>query len=180
VRIAFSGSHRTGKSTLVERVAERLTSHPVIDEPYHLLADEGHDFSDPPSLEDFQAQLERAVLALEEAGPDALFDRCPADPLAYLMVHDDAGALDDEEWMERAAAAMATLDLLVFVPVEADDRVPLAAHEDAAQRLAVDGKLRELLLDGALGIELEVLAVHGTVAARAEQVLARVAPRRRP
>lgn len=65
-------------------------------------------------------------------------------------------------------------DLVVFVPVEDRDRIPLPSHEDAGLRLAVDEKLRDLLVDDALGFDAEVLAVHGDVPARVEQVMARV------
>lgn len=59
MRIAFSGAHRVGKSTLIEALAARLPGYRTYDEPYHLLEEEGHDFSDPPTPEDFERQLRR-------------------------------------------------------------------------------------------------------------------------
>ena len=44
MRIAFSGAHRTGKSTLLAGVAERLPGYATVDEPYRLL-DEGKDLN---------------------------------------------------------------------------------------------------------------------------------------
>lgn len=41
MRVAVSGSHATGKSTLVRELAERLPDFTAIDEPYYLLAEEG-------------------------------------------------------------------------------------------------------------------------------------------
>ena len=41
MRIAVSETHRAGKSTLVEDLAEWLRGHRVVDEPYHLLEEEG-------------------------------------------------------------------------------------------------------------------------------------------
>jgi deoxyadenosine/deoxycytidine kinase len=41
MRIAISGAHGTGKSTLVEMLAERLPGYAVVEELYQLLLDEG-------------------------------------------------------------------------------------------------------------------------------------------
>jgi hypothetical protein len=49
VRIAFTSSHRCGKSTLVAKVAEQLGNHDVVEEPYVQLEEEGHEFAHPRS-----------------------------------------------------------------------------------------------------------------------------------
>src|SRR5689334_13113983 len=116
MRIAFSGSHRVGKSTLLELVRDALPSHATIDEPYYLLEEDGYEFAASPSVEDFEAQLERSLETLAEAGADALFDRCPADILGYLFTHEDAASFDADDWLDRTRRAMQTLDLVVFVP----------------------------------------------------------------
>lgn len=184
MRIAFSGSHRVGKSTLLERMAEAMPGYDTTDEPYHLLEEDGYELAEEPSLEDFEAQLERSLVALADGGRDVLFDRCPADLLAYLQTHDDAGACDVERWLDRVRTAMHSLDLVVFVPIEERDRIPLPAHEDPVHRLAVHEKLRELLIENTLGLETEVLSVQGDLGARVRQVMARVrgagGPRTRP
>jgi len=180
VRIAFSGSHRVGKSTLVASVAEALPRYATVDEPYSLLEEEGYQCSETPSVEDFEAQLERSLAALEEGQQDVLFDRCPADVLAYLLAHEDAGAFEADEWLERVRQAMQTLDLVVFVPVEDPDRIPVPSHEDVELRLAVHEKLSELLADDALGFDAEVLTVQGDVAARVKQVMAWIQDRAAP
>jgi molybdopterin-guanine dinucleotide biosynthesis protein len=61
MRIAISGSHRTGKSTLVEKLSALLPEHAAVDVPYPRMAEDGYDFCQPPSLDDFEAQLERRV-----------------------------------------------------------------------------------------------------------------------
>ena len=175
MRVAVSGTHRVGKTTLVECVANALPRHATVDEPYHLLEEEGHECSEPPSLEDFEAQLERSLVALEEDQQDVLFDRCPLDVLAYLLAHEDATAFELEAWAERIREAVQTLDLVVFVPIEERDRIALPAHEDRALRLAVHEKLHALLVEDVLGFEADVVTVHGDVRTRAAQVLARVA-----
>jgi hypothetical protein len=168
VRIAFSGAHRVGKTTLIERVAEALPGYPSVPEPYHLLEEDGYDFADPPSAEDFEAQLERSIVELEEGGECALFDRCPADLLAYLLAADH----DINPQLERCSEAIGLLDLVVFVPIEEPDRIAVSPHENLEQRRAVDEALFELLLDG--GLAQEVLPVHGDVTTRLAQVLTRV------
>ena len=170
MRVAFSGTHRVGKSTLLEGVASALPDHVTVDEPYLLLEEDGYEPSDPPSPEDFEAQLERSLLSVEESGPNVLFDRCPADVIAYLLVTD----ADVDEWLARARAAMQTLDLVVYVPIETSDRVAIAAHEDRAYRIAVDEKLRSLLRDDAIESGTEVIEVHGDVQARVDQVMNRI------
>ena len=168
MRIAFSGAHRVGKTTLIERVAEALPGYALVPEPYHLLEEDGYDFADPPSAEDFEAQLERSIIELEEARECVLFDRCPADPLAYLLVGDD----DINPQIERCREAIRLLDLVVLVPIEEPDRIPVSSHEDLEQRRAVDEELFELLLDE--GLAEEVLPVYGDVTTRLAQVLGRV------
>ncbi len=179
VRIAFSGSHRVGKSTLVELVADALPRYTTVNEPYYLLEEEGYECSETPSVEDFEAQLERSLVAIEEGEQDVLFDRCPADIFAYLLTHDDAGAFEAEEWLERTREAMQTLDLVIFVPVEERDRIALPSHEDGEYRLAVHEKLHHLLIDDALGFGTEVLTVQGDVPARVDQIMARIGREKR-
>jgi deoxyadenosine/deoxycytidine kinase len=77
MRIAVTGTHRVGKSTLIEALAERLAEYRVVDEPYLLLEEEGYEFASPPCLEDFLEQLRRSLELLEDAegARNALFDR---------------------------------------------------------------------------------------------------------
>jgi AAA domain len=176
VRIAVSGTHRAGKSTLVGDLAEQLRGHRVVEEPYHLLEEEGFEFSDPPALEDRVEQLRRSIEELEgDASPDVLFDRCPLDLLAYAQEDADRDALDLEEWMPRIREAMGTLDLLVFVPLEHPDRIPVGPGEDPALRISVDRQLAAMLEEDSLGLELEVLTVRGSRKERVAQVLRRIA-----
>ncbi len=169
MRIAISGSHRVGKSTLVEALSDALPKYEAVDEPYHLLEEDGYESATPPTLEDFEAQLERSLESLADDQHDVIFDRCPADLVAYLLSHEDAGSFDVDEWVERVRDAMQTLDLVVFIPIEA--RVE-ARPDDL--RDEVDVRLRELLVDDALGFGIEVLVVEGDVSTRIKQVLSRV------
>ena len=178
MRIAFSGAHRVGKTTLLEEVSAALSGHETLQEPYELLEDDGYEHADPPALQDFQAQLERSLSALADAGRDVLFDRCPADVLAYLLVHPDAEAFELEQWLEPAREALQSLDLVVFVPIERPDRIALPEHEDPRYRRAVHDKLEQLLLDDAYDFGTDVLLVHGNLRGRCAQVMAHVTANR--
>ena len=174
MRIAISGSHATGKSTLVAELAHRLSGYTTIDEPFYILEDEGHVFGDPPSTEDFELLFDRSVSLLQELhASNVLFDRSPADYLAYMTALDPA--LVSADHIEAATTALATLDLVVFVPIERLDRVEAA---DAPRlRRRVDRILRDMLLDDSAGFGVRVITVSGTVTQRAEQVLAQLAVR---
>jgi predicted ATPase len=178
MRIAVSGTHAAGKSTLVAELSALLPDHVVVDEPYHLLAEEGHEFAETPSVDDFALQLERSIECVSAAGPDVILDRCPADLLAYLRVHPDGGDIDLPRWTEDARSAMARLDLVVFVPVEARDRIALPAWEDPRFRRRVDAALREILLDDPWDFGVDVLEVAGSPRERARRVMAHLRGRR--
>jgi predicted ATPase len=89
LRIAASGSHDTGKTTLIGELIDCLPTFSTVDEPYYLLEEEGHVFAEMPCLEDFELQLERSIKSVVGREGDCLFDRCPFDILAYL--EGDAG-----------------------------------------------------------------------------------------
>lgn len=172
MRIAISGSHRTGKSTLVAALARRMPGAVTVDEPYHLMEDDGHAFAHPPSIEDFEAQLERSIREIGEAGNEVLFDRCPVDVLAYLSAHPGAASVDLDRWHPEVREAMASVDLVVFVPIEEPDRVAFDPSDDeGGMRSEVDERLRELLLDDVLDLGVEVVEVYGDVEARTRMVL---------
>lgn len=171
MRIAISGTHRVGKTTLAEALANSLPGHVLVPEPYYLLEDEGHAFEDMPSIEDFEAQLERSLTSLEVGMPDAIFDRCPLDLVAYLRTHRERGSFALRDWLPRIREQMATLDLVVFVPIEARDRVAVDRSE-ARLRATVDDELRELVLDDALDVGVRTIEVRGPVDARLRQVVA--------
>lgn len=172
MRIAVTGTHRAGKSTLIEELSELLPTYVTVDEPYHQLEEEGYAFAEPPSVEEFEAQLERSISNLDEAPRDVLFDRCPVDFIGYLLAHEDSEAFDVDAWLPRVREAVQKLDLIVLVGIERPDRIARSTSDDDDLRVAVDEKLKELLLEGAHAFEVEVLEVEGSLSARVKQVLA--------
>jgi len=174
VRIAVSGAHRTGKTTLVAALLRALPEYIAIEEPYHRLEEEGHVFAAMPSLEDFELQLGRSIECLEEPGENRIFDRCPADFLAYLLTHPEADAFDLEASLARVEGAMRGLDLIVFVPIEPGVHATSAEEEDPDLRDRVDEELRDIVLADRWGFDFEALEVTGTPDARLRLVLARI------
>lgn len=179
MRIAITGAHRVGKTTLAEALVDALAGAMLVEEPYHQLADEGHDFSDPPSVEDFETQLDRSIRDLSgtAAGPAVVvFDRSPIDLVAYLLVHPDADAFDLDPWLHPIDRALAAIDLVVYVPIEDRDRIDVPRDEHPALRRAVDARIRSLLAADTLApdADLPVLEVTGSESERLAQVLARL------
>jgi predicted ATPase len=172
MRIAISGTHFSGKSTLVEALSDALPQYMIVEEPYHLLEEEGYEFSEFPSLEDFEMQLKRSIESLEESASNVVFDRCPADILGYLLSHIDAEAFDLDVWLPRIHTAIRKLDLVVFLPIEEPDRIVLPMSQDASYRQRVDEKLKEIILDNSFDFEVDVLEATGSLQMRVEQVLA--------
>lgn len=170
MRVAITGSHRAGKTTLLAELARLLPGYPLWPEPYEQLAEEGYLFSAVPSLEDFEAQLERALTNLRDSEADALFDRCPLDLLAYLLCHREGGHFVLADWVLPIQAALSQLDLIVYVPIEVPDRIHLVASEDAHFRREVDEQLRELLQGETWSVP-KVLEVRGNLTSRITPIL---------
>ncbi|HEX3249748.1 MAG TPA: AAA family ATPase [Pyrinomonadaceae bacterium] len=146
MRIAVSGTHGVGKSTLIE---EFLRVHPEFvhePEPYEVLVEDyGEEFSAEPCVEDFLRQLEFNLerVGQHEQQENVIYERCPLDFLAYLTALD---ANVPETLRKRISDATQQLDLIVYLPLDdasADDEFPKL-------RRAVDQKLSELLNTGSI------------------------------
>ena len=113
---------------------------------------------------------------MADSGKDHLFDRCPADLLAYLISHPDSGRYDVKPWLPRVRDALQGLDLIVLVPIETPDRIRVSDPEDAALRQSVDEELRDILLGDRWDFGVEAMEVTGSVRERALRVLSYLAP----
>ncbi|HEY2810767.1 MAG TPA: AAA family ATPase [Rhabdochlamydiaceae bacterium] len=169
MRIAVSGTHFSGKSTLIQALVKEYPEYEVFDEPYWILTELGHNFSDPPTIEEFEEQLECSIDLLKNSSHNALFDRCPMDFLAYALAvaEENSIDIDSETWEERIANAMPSLDLVAFLPIEKPDRILIPSSEDKHFRKRVDEKLRELIMENALDImDTKVVEVKGSISER--------------
>lgn len=162
MRIVVSGTHASGKSTLVAAFAAAHPDFVVFGDPAEALDEPGADAGS------FLAQLRMASARLltRPPVPRLIAERGPLDFLAYL------GALDllrrpgradipDRDRM-LAAHALATLDLLVVLPLSPRDGIHVPPDEDPELREAMDEVLLELVDDPDLVGDVPVVELTGT------------------
>jgi hypothetical protein len=171
VKIAVSGTHRTGKTTLIDELADYLSSFQVLDEPYHQLEEDGHAFAELPTFDDFEAMLACSIESIVESTGDCLFDRCPCDILAYLFSIEESERFDLNQWMPRVQDAIQQIDLIVFVPVEEPDRIAAGESDHELLRLRVDEVLRDIVIGDQWALGIPAIEVTGSPGERARQVL---------
>ena len=151
MRIAVSGSHCTGKSTLID---EFLLAHPDFihePEPYTVLVEElGEEFAAEPCVEDFLRQLEFNVERLKQhhRGTRVIYERCPIDFLAYI----ECLTQNDLDLVSRISAAIQHLDLIVYLPI--DNSIEVDEDEFPKLRKAVDRRLSVIYREDEFGVSV--------------------------
>ena len=175
VRIVVSGTHASGKSTLVCDVVHALRGYTALPDPFELVDDD----VDPAGAGSFVRQLSVAAERLVELPPgrDVVAERGPIDLLAYLAALSDLGRDSVAPGLlarlrARTAEAMAHVDLLVVLPLDARDGIRVPDDEDPELRDAMDARLLDLCEDGELVGSVErVLEVAGPPETRLAEVL---------
>lgn len=178
MRIVVSGTHASGKSTLISDFALRHPDFTVLPDPFDLI-DEAWD---QPSETAFARQLRVAAqrLAPGEVAGNVIAERGPLDFLAYMLaLHEVTGAPGSSELIERSAIvtaeALAHVDLLVVLPLDSADAIDVGADEDPELRSAMNDVLMELVDDPDLvGSRLKVAEVVGSPSDRLRQLEALV------
>jgi predicted ATPase len=165
MKIAITGTHRVGKTTLAEKLQMSLDNYVYQQEPYFELEEIGHPFSDTPGFDDFSVQLTYSIKQLSIKESNIIFDRCPLDLLAYIHAIGDPEAA--EQLYPKVETAMAAIDLLVFVPVENPDLITCPDHELPVLREEVNELLHAWVMD----LDIAVVQVTGTIAERVDQVI---------
>ena len=171
MRIAISGTHCIGKSTLI---GEFLRTHAEFvhePEPYIVLVEDfGEEFGAEPSVEDFYRQLEFNVerLRLHAPGERVIYERCPIDFLAYIAVL-DSGAI--EPALGLVSESINQLDRIVYLPLADDDEMDV---EFPKLRKAVDGRLSAIYREDAFGLVsasgIEVVEATGSTEERLRSI----------
>jgi predicted ATPase len=177
VRIVVSGTHASGKSTLVSDLSTAL-GFAQLPDPFELL----DDVAEPSGASSFVAQLELAAERLVELPPaaDVVAERGPIDLLAYLealavLGRPSAGAGPMARLRTATATAMSHVDLLVVVPLDPDAGIVVPDDEDPELREVMDERLLDLCDDEELvGGAGTVVEVGGPPWRRVAQVLAAV------
>lgn len=165
MRIAISGTHCSGKSTLVEAFLQQHPDYSHEPEPYTaLVEDHGEEFSAAPTAEEFLRQLEFNIdrLGQYKPGDNVIFERCPADFLAYLLALRELNREGGRSNVLETARALAErtlgrLELIGYLPADEID-VEVPEEEDPALRSAMDRQLASILLDD----QMVLFASHGT------------------
>jgi predicted ATPase len=164
MRIAVSGTHGVGKSTLID---EFLRTHPAFThepEPYTVMVEEfGEEFSEEPNVKDFRRQLEFNIDRLRQHAPgeNVIYERCPIDFIAYI---DALEVHSVEALLGPVSTAMPDLDLIVYLPLDKDR---ILESEYPKLQKAVDRRLSMMLLYDELGIiSPRVVEARGSTAQR--------------
>ncbi len=169
MRIALSGTHCSGKTTLAQDFAASHRGYVHIPEPYELL----DELYDEPNVDDFHCQLEVSVETLRAYAPGAnvIAERSPLDFLAYILaLHDLRRGAHSfpaiEPAVALAAAGLAHVDVLVVLPLNDSDGIVCPDEEDIELRDAMNERLLELIMtdefDLLSGGKVRVLEVEGS------------------
>ncbi|MFC7524181.1 AAA family ATPase [Parapedobacter sp. GCM10030251] len=168
MRIAFTGSHRVGKTTLAEEIGSNLPNFGFKNEPYIELEEAGYLFSEIPTLDDYMEQFNYSVKQLKDSENNVVFDRCPLDILAYIEAVRKTE--NTQTYYDEMTNAMSLIDIIVFVPLESPDLIVCQESDLPALRREVNDILSNWIWD----LNNEVLEVKGTLEQRKKQVLNRI------
>lgn len=165
MRVVVSGTHASGKSTLISDFHLRHPDFVVLPDAY----EDAEDAGDAPSAALFAAQLRIAADRLiTDDAPNLIAERGPLDFLAYLVALAELSGTDlDERVRERATAlvisAMQSVDALIVLPLSARAGIPLPSDEYPELREAMNDALLDLVDDAELiGEHVRIAEVSGS------------------
>lgn len=154
MRIAVSGTHFIGKSTLIEDFIKRHPNYKSDIEPYYKLQNEKlMELSLEPSLDSLLEQLDYSIEQLNEwaSEKDFIFDRCPVDFLAYAIctLEQDSIDINESEVSDKfleIKEALNHLDLIVFLPIDKENFISYT-EENPKYRKTADRYFKKLYRD---------------------------------
>lgn len=177
MRVVISGTHASGKSTLVHDLAAGRADAAVLPDPFEMIDGAGEE----PDAGMFFAQLRIAATRLMDPslGGSVIAERGPLDFLAYLDALQQLGRPTRAAELFRrglatTAEAMSRVDLLVLLPLNAADGIVVPDDEDPELREAMDAALLELADDPDLIGAARIIEVTGDRAARVRAVEAAI------
>jgi hypothetical protein len=155
MRVAVTGTHGVGKTRLIDDFLALRPDYEHAQEPYWELVQRGVVFADGPNTADLADQLgQSAAMIVATEARNVIFDRCPLDFIAYLDV---LAASEGHEWtpqgslLSRIDKAIASLDLIAFVPVTSPDEIGVSIEYPELRR-AVDARLKQIIGSDELGL----------------------------
>lgn len=155
MRVAISGSHSTGKSTLIAAFVESFPQYVYEPEAYEVLADDiALIASEGPDFDGLAALLEYTISVLEnhQRGASVIFERSPVDYLAYAAATRSMASSDRAHFLRlhvpTVRVSIRNLDMIALLPVSREGR-PIAARpgDDEDFRNRVDDELKSALID---------------------------------
>jgi hypothetical protein len=167
MRIAVSGSHSLGKSTLVDDWVARYPQFTREEEPYRALGLYGPYqilFRDESTRLHNGIQLYYSLSRVHRYAAqtdDVIFDRAPVDYLAYSQYTADAGSTDIDDafvmsMVQPVIESLDRLDIIAFVPKSDEWPVEMEADgirpTDYAYRDAVDAVFTQIYREGRYGV----------------------------
>lgn len=169
--IGVSGSHCTGKSTLIDAFCERHPEFTRLAEPYEELDELWSEVTVDVLLEQLELQVEQ-LRTIGEG--NVIIERTPLDFVAYLQALNDLGRSSFNIKKSRTSAleATANFDLIVFVTTEGSS-IYVPEEEDRELRDGVNTRLQEVLSN--MGEGLTTLEVSGSDSQRVETLEAALA-----
>lgn len=174
MRVVVSGTHGTGKSTLIDDLRGILPGYRLLGDPYDELVGAAAEASTDTVLEQLAVSVRR--LQRLRPGMDVVCERGPVDFLAYLMALDDLGRDRHArtlfaDALEEAAAAMEQVDLVALLMTEPATDARLGADDDRELRAAMQEALLELYDDpDLLGSSTRVVEIAGPREQRARML----------
>ncbi|MGK3952011.1 hypothetical protein ACLKM7_06750 [Microbacterium sp. I2] len=165
MRIVVSGTHASGKSTLVSDFALRHPGFTVLPDPFDLVDETW----DRPNAALFAAQLRISADRLDpdESAENLVAERGPIDFLAYLVALDGlARASGSRELLERSTEitreALEHVDVLVILPLTEIDGIQPGIDEHLELRDAMNEVLLDLIGDiDVIGDHVKVVEITG-------------------
>lgn len=156
MRIAVSGTHFMGKSTLIEDFIKKYPEYKCEIEPYYKLQDEKlMELSLEPSLDSLLEQLDYSIKQLNELANERniIFDRCPIDYIAYVMCEASIDINNSEisESFLEVKEALNNLDIILFLPITKEHLIEYT-EENPAYRIAADKCFKKIYRDDSYDI----------------------------
>lgn len=154
MRIAVSGTHFMGKSTLIRDFIKAHPEYRSEIEPYDQLQETNEmELALEPSLDSLLEEVDYSIAQINLCAnePNVIFDRCPVDFIAYAMCIADRDSIDisDSEIAERfpnIKEALNLLDLIVFLPITKEHPIEYT-EENPMYRKKADKYFKQLYRD---------------------------------
>jgi predicted ATPase len=170
IRIAVSGSHGVGKTTLVDRLGKALSARgihcAIATEPIRKIAADAR--PDDPRSNSLRL-IEEHFHRLDQPGYDCcIYDRTLLDMLAYLRISDYRSEYMESMVFELLRWHWKYFDAYIYLPIEFALAPEGVKARNERHRQEIDAGLRTL----AEQTGIDMIEVRGSVESRTRQVLA--------